>query len=166
VGTSRDDLLAPSLQGEARVEPLTAGRRPWQLTSQFYVAFFGGALAVAAIAWVNAQRLRAPRETQRWILVLGGLGVLASVIVSYLLYGSDFRRATRFGYRIVAVLLAGALYKLQESADRVYSFRAPGGEGDQYDRMWGPGLLATFVGGAAQLVIIFVGVALLDAVLD
>jgi hypothetical protein len=159
-----DDLFAPSLQGEARVEPLTKGERPWELTSQFYVAFFGGALAVTAIAWLNAKRLRAGEETERWILILGGLGVVASVVVSYVLYGSDFRSATRLGYRVVAVLLAGALYKLQQPADRIYSFRSPAGEDEQYDSLWIPGLIAVLVGGAIQLGIILVGVGLIEAV--
>jgi drug/metabolite transporter (DMT)-like permease len=163
VRTSREDLFAPSLQGEARVEPLTAGERPWQLSSQFYVAFFGGALAVTAIAWLNAKRLRAPAETQRWILMLGGLGVVASVVVSYVLYGNDFGSATRIGYRVVAVLLAGAFYKLLQPADRVYSFRSPVDEDEQYDPMWIPGLLATVVGGAVQLGLVFGGIALIDA---
>jgi hypothetical protein len=165
VGPSREDLFAPSLQGEARVEPLTEGERPWQLSSQFYVAFIGGALAVTAIAWLNAKRLRASSETQRWILVLGALGVVASVVVSYLLYGDNFGSATRIGYRVVAVLLAGAFYKLLQPADRVYSFRSPVPEDEQYDSMWVPGLIATFAGGAVQLGIVFAGIALLDTVL-
>ena len=159
-----DELLAPSLQAEARVVRPPAGERPWRLSSQVYVGFFGGALAVAALAWANARRLHAPRETQRWIVVLGGLGVVVSVVVSYVLYGDDFGRSARLGYRIVGVLLAGALYKLQEPADRVYSFRTPGDDDEQYDPMWAPGLLATFVGGAAQLALVFAGMGLLDAV--
>ena len=165
MGPSREDLFAPSLQGEARVEPLTEGERPWQISSQFYVAFIGGALAVTAIAWLNAKRLRASSETQRWILVLGALGVVASVVVSYLLYGDNFGSATRIGYRVVAVLLAGAFYKLLQPADRVYSFRSPVPEDEQYDAMWVPGLIATFAGGAVQLGIVFAGIALLDTVL-
>jgi hypothetical protein len=166
VESSREDLFAPSLQEEGRVEPLAAGERPWQLSSQFYVAFFGGALAVTAIAWLNAKRLRATEETQRWILILGALGVVASVVVSYLLYGNNFGSATRIGYRVVAVLLAGAFYKLLQAADRVYSFRSPAPEDEQYDSMWGPGLLATFVGGAVQLGVVFAGMALIDAVVE
>ena len=158
-----DDLFAPSLQDEARIEPLTEGERPWHLSSQFYVAFIGGALAVTAIAWLNAKRLRAPGETRRWILILGALGVVASVVVSYVLYGNDFGSATRIGYRVVAVLLAGAFYKLLQPADRVYSFRSPDDEDEQYDSMWVPGLIATFVGGAIQLGIVFAGIALIDA---
>jgi drug/metabolite transporter (DMT)-like permease len=159
-----DDLFAPSLQDEARVEALTEGERPWHLSSQFYVAFIGGALAVTAIAWLNARRLRAPEETRRWIVILGVLGVVASVVASYLLYGSDYSSATRLGYRVVAVLLALAFYKLLQPADRVYSFRSPVGEDEQYDSMWIPGLIATLVGGAILLGIVFAGISLIDAV--
>jgi hypothetical protein len=65
---------------------------------------------------------------------------------------------------VVAVLLAGAIYKLLQPADRVYSFRSPLSEDEQYDSMWVPGLLATLVGGAVQLGIIVAGVAALDAI--
>ena len=159
-----EELLAPSLQEHAPVRALRRGERPWRLGSQFYIAFFGGALAVTAIAWLNARRLGASRDTERWILILGALGVLVSIVASYLLYGGDFSSASRIGYRIVGVVLFGALYKLQQPADRVYAFRQPGEDDDQYDRLWGPGLAATFGGGLVQLLLVLAGIAALDAV--
>jgi hypothetical protein len=161
VGRSADDFLTPSLQDAAPVRALGRGERPWRLSSQLYVGFFGGALAVAALAWVNARRLGASRQTQWWIVGVGVVGVVASVVVSYLLYGDDLGRSARIGYRVVGVLAAGALYKLQAAADRVYSFRAPGDDDEQYDSMWGPGLLATFAGGLLQLGIVFAGISLI-----
>jgi len=160
-----EDLFEPSLQEELRVRELGEGERPWRLGSQFYVAFFGGALAVTAIAWLNARRLGAPRETQRWILVLGAIGVLASVAVSWMIFGRDLGRSLRIAYRVVAVLLAGALYKLQQRPDRVYAFRTPGDGDEQYDSLWGPGLVAAFVGGVVQVGILGVGILVLDGVL-
>jgi len=43
-----DDLLTPTLTGQR--EPQREGGLPWRLGSQVYVAFFGGVLAVTAIA--------------------------------------------------------------------------------------------------------------------
>jgi hypothetical protein len=157
---SEDDLLAPSLQ-DVRLARLGDGERPWRLSSQVYVAFVGGALAVAVIALDNARRLGAPQKTQRWIIALGALGVAVSVIVSYFL--DDFGSSSWIGYRVVGVLLAGALYKLQQPADRVYSFRTSGDEDQQYDSLWGPGLVAALGGGLVQLGIVYAGVELIHA---
>ncbi|MDQ3587759.1 MAG: OST3/OST6 family protein [Actinomycetota bacterium] len=55
-------------------------RRPWRLSSQVYVAFFGGVLAVTVIALTNAPRLRTPVSRQAVIAGIGAIG-LACVIV-------------------------------------------------------------------------------------
>jgi len=162
--TVTEDLFAPSLQDVPRLGPPAEGERPWRLGSQFYVAFFGGALAVTAIASLNARRLGAPKETQRWILVLGAVGVVASVIVSWALFGRDLGRSLRIAHRVVAVLLAGALYKVQQRPDRVYAFRAQGDDDEQYDSLWVPGLVAALVGGLVQVGILGLGILALDAV--
>lgn len=156
----RDDLFTPSLQHAPRVRALPRGDRPWRLGSQLYVGFFGGALAVAAVAWENSRRLGAPAETRRFVVVLGVLGVAASVVVAYLLYGKGLG-GVRVGYRVVGVLAFGALYKLQEGADRVYSYRAPGGDDEQYDSLWVPGLVAAVAGGLVEAGIVFAGVVAL-----
>jgi hypothetical protein len=158
-----DDLFAPSLQDVATVRPLDEGERPWRLGPQFYVGFFGGALAVAALAWVNARRLGASRDVERRIVVVGVVGVVASVVVSYVLFGQGASQGVHVAYRIVGVLAAGALYKLQQPADRVYAFRQPGDD-DHYDSMWMPGIVATVGGGLLQLGIVLAGIALIDAV--
>ena len=159
-----DDLLTPSLQETGRVDALPRGERPWRLSSQFYVAFFGGALAVAALAWVNAGRLRADDAVRKSIVAAGALGVVVSVVASYLLYGNDAGSSARFGYRIVGVGLSLVLFKLQKSADRVYSFRTHAPEDELYDSMVRPGLLAVIVGGLLQLGIVFGGIALIGKV--
>lgn len=141
------------------------GGRPWRLTSQFYVAFFGGALAVTALAWLNAGRLGATREVKRWILVAGTVGVVASVVVSYIFSGDDYGSAARIGYRVVGVVTSIVLYRLQRSADRVYQFRTPGSDEDQYDRMLAPGLVAVLVGGVLQLGIVFAGMSLIHGII-
>lgn len=141
------------------------GGRPWRLTSQFYVAFFGGALAVTALAWLNAGRLGATREVKRWILVAGTVGVVASVVVSYIFSGDDYGSAARIGYRVVGVVTSIVLYRLQRSADRVYQFRTPGSDEDQYDRMLAPALVAVLVGGVLQLGIVFAGMSLIHGII-
>src|SRR3954462_12283685 len=104
-----EDVFAPSLQHEAPVVARAKGERPWRLSSQFYVGFFGGALAVSALAWLNAERLDAPPDPRRWIALLGVLGVVASVVVSYALYGNDYGRGARIGFRVGGVIIAGAV---------------------------------------------------------
>lgn len=157
-----DDLLRPSLQ-DVRSPP--AGGRPWRLSSQFYVAFFGGALAVTALAWLNAARLGATRETNRWILVTGTVGVLVSIVVSYIFFGNDYGSAARLAYRVVGVVTSLVLYRLQRSADRVYQFRTPESDDEQYDRMLAPGLVAILAGGVVQLAIVFAGMSLIDRII-
>jgi hypothetical protein len=157
-----DDLLRPSLQD---VRNLPAGGRPWRLSSQFYVAFFGGALAVTALAWLNAVRLGATRDTRRWILVTGTVGVVVSIVVSYIFFGDDYGSAARIGYRVVGVVTSIVLYRLQRSADRVYQFRTPGSDDEQYDRMLAPGLVAVLAGGVVQLGIVFAGMSLIDRII-
>jgi hypothetical protein len=158
-----DDLLRPTLQD---VRSPAAGRRPWRLAPQFYVAFFGGALAVTALAWLNAGRLGATREAKRWILVAGTAGVVASIVVSYIFFGDDYASAARIGYRVVGVVTSIVLFRLQRSADRVYQFRTAGSDEEQYDRMLAPGLVAVLVGGVLQLAIVFAGMSLIDRIVN
>jgi hypothetical protein len=158
-----DDLLRPSLQDVAPIRALEPGDRPWRLGSMFYVAFFGGALAVAALAWENSRRLGTPPDRRRWVFWLGVAGVVASIVVSYLLYGNDYSSAARLGYRLVGALTFGALYRLLKPDDRLYTFRSPSAHEDDYDSLWGPGLLAIFAGGLVQLGLVFGGMAIIHS---
>jgi hypothetical protein len=162
VGRATEDLFTPTLQDAGRHDAPVPGERPWRLSSQFYVAFFGGALAVTALAWVNARRLGAPLRVHRWILGAGGAGVVVSTVASYLLYGNDYGAATRIAYRIVGIAVSGVQYKLQESPDRIYRFRYRASADELYDRMVGPGLAATLAGGAVQFGIIALGMVALE----
>ncbi len=155
-----DDLFEPSLTGRARPRP-PEGERPWRLGSQFYVAFFGGVLAVAAIAWVNAGRLGLEPARRRLIplVALGGLvGVVATVELSG---GGEIESSQRILARVIAVATFGVLYAIQNSADRVYHTFLPGDEDEMYDSLWGPGLAATFGLGLVQLGIVAGAVTLL-----
>lgn len=147
--TTRDaELFEPSLAGKRR-PALEEGRRPWRLGSQFYVAFFGGVLAVSAIAWLNARRLGVSPQRRRLIAVVALAG-LVGVIVVVLLFGGDVASSQRLLARLVAVGAFGVLYALQMSADRVYHAFEGGDEDDLYDPMWTPGLAATFGLGLVQ----------------
>ena len=148
---SDDELFAPSLAG-ARRHALRPGERPWRLGSEFYVAFFGGVLAVTAIAWLNARRLGLAPARQWLILGLGATGFVVMLIVLAVL---DFEpgRAYRFAGQITGVIVFVVYYAIQKEGDRVYSTFAP--DDAEYDSLWIPGLIAVIVGFLAQLAVIF-----------
>jgi hypothetical protein len=163
---AEEDLLAPSLQAEEPVRALVPGERPWRIGSQVYVGFFGGALAVAAIAFANARRLRAARRTERGIVVIGVVGVAVSIVAGYIANEASDGNGTahRLASRIVGVVVAGVLYKLLKPADRIYSFRSPAEADDDYDSLWGPGIVAVLAGGIVQEVLVRGGIVAIDAV--
>jgi hypothetical protein len=137
-----DELLRPTLQGRA-ARPADAPR-PWRLGSIVYVAFFGGALAAAAISLLNARRLGRPASTQVAIAALGAAG-FAAVLVVAALVGED---SLRIPIRVVALVAFGGMYLLQRSADRVYHYHQR--DEDPYESLWGPGLAAVFTLGVVE----------------
>ncbi len=140
-----DDLFSPSLS-QSTTRQLPEGSRPWRLGSQFYVAFFGGPLAIAAIGFLNATRLGLP-SSRRWQIAGAGAAALAGAAVAVLLLDSD---ATP---RLVVAIAGAACYvvvrRLQQDADRLYGLGRD--EELAYDSLVGPGLLAVVVGGAATI---------------
>lgn len=141
-----DDLFAPSLQHHAG----TAARRPWRLGSQFWVAFFGGPLAVGAIAWLNAGRLGLPAPRRRAIVALAAgtfLLLAAGMTWALLSLGLDAQRRmlVRRSVQVGSVVLYLALVWLQRPFDRRH--QAFDGE---YARLWVPGLLAVLGGAVVQ----------------
>jgi hypothetical protein len=153
--TTSPDLFAPTLQThEAAVER----PKPWRLGSQLWVAFFGGALAYTAIAYLNGQRLGLPKARLQQILAIGAVGFIATIIVDYMLLNqmssdslSDESRGARFAGRIVAVAVYGIVYQMQKSADRVYRYA----HNDSYASLWKPGLIAVFGLGIVQNLLVF-----------
>lgn len=147
------DLFQPSLQGQA--QPLPAeGLRPWRLWSPFWIAFFGGVLPYAVVAYRNSRRLGLPPERQRLLLALCGVGLLATVLVTYGLsvwLGSDRSGVVRIGSRFVAIVVFLAGYALQKSADRRYNFTA----GASYASLWGFGIAVTFGLGLLQNLLVY-----------
>lgn len=143
-----DALLTPSLQGQGL--PGLHGPRPWRLTSQVYVAFFGGSLAVTGIAWLNARRLGAtsPRRTQ--ILLAGLAGFAATLLLFVALSTDDTPSATRLGVQAISIATYGALYLLQRQLDRRYHWYDRRSGDESYDSLVGPGLIAVIALGAVQ----------------
>jgi hypothetical protein len=146
---AEDDLLAPSLEG-VRHLALEKNGRPWRLDSQFYVGFFGGPLAVAAIAWVNAGRLRMDRRARASVIAIGVTGFCGVAAAAVTVAAGP--TALRFGPRVGGVLVAIALYSLQRAADRRYSFRRSA----EYDSLWGPGVAAVVGLGLVEILVIVV----------
>ncbi len=142
-----DDLLTPSLQH--RVE-LSDTPSPWRLSSQVYVAFFGGSLAVTAIALLNARRHAMPRKALILIAV-AGLVAFAAVLAVASIIANDGDGGTPSGLRVAVQLISvvgwGPMFLLQRPFDRVFeSF------GDrEYKSLLGPGLLAVLALGMVQL---------------
>lgn len=149
----RDDLFSPTLQG--RVGRRT-GEKPWRLQSQFWVAFFGGALAATVIAYLNGTRLGLSERRRRAILLTGAAGLLATVALSLILGSGDVgaaadrsaQSAVRLGGRVIAVIAYLVFYRLQKAADHTYSFYSQ--EEDEYASLWKPGLAAVFGLGIVQ----------------
>ena len=145
-----DELLTPTLRGERQgVDP---HRLPWRLGSQVYVAFFGGVLAVTAIAILNARRLRMPDKTAWAMAAVGAVGLVGAVAAAAALGGTGGSSA-RIPARVVALATFGVLYLMQRRADRVHHYHARGD--DPYGSLWGPGLIACFTGGILEAILIF-----------
>lgn len=144
-----DDLLSPSLSQTSRRE-LPAGSRPWRLGSQFYVAFFGGPLALGAIGFLNAERLGLPRVRALWIAGIG-IAAFAAVVAAALLL--DFETATpRLLVAVAGVASFAAARELQKEADRYYGLNR--NEELAYDSLWQPGLVAVLVCGIGSLALL------------
>lgn len=144
-----DELLEPTLGDHA-----ASSRRPWRTGSIFYVAFFGGILPAAVLAWINAERLPVSRERRLAVAALGFLGLVATVVVPLL---ADVGRGDgiRIASRIVGVVGFVAIWWLLKPADRVYATFGPPDEEEAYESLWRPGLLATFGLGLVQAGIVY-----------
>jgi len=155
---ARNALLAPTLQDHV-AEPVR--ERPWRLGSQVYVAFFGGCIAVTAIALINATKLRVPNPQRIAIAVAGVVGLAATLVFAALaISGSDVPDGARVATQLIAIAAWGPMYLIQRQRDNIYQvFYAESEDQDEaYESLIGPGLAAVIVGGAIQLALVF-GVA-------
>jgi hypothetical protein len=113
------NLLTPTLEGYVPRDATAA--RPWRLGSQVYVAFFGGILAVTAIAYLNALRLRAPAGVRAGIVAIGALGLAVLLVVAAVVFGGGSAPdGARPALTLVGVAAYGGLYLVQRPWDRVY----------------------------------------------
>jgi hypothetical protein len=129
------DLLEPVLADRAPRHWLLA--TPWRLGSQLYVAVLGGPLALAAIATVNAYKLRLPAARQAAIAAGGLVLELALIAFAQL---ADIGAAGLLPGAIAGIIAYGFARRLQLSGDRVYSYNANGD--DTYASMFAAGLAA------------------------
>lgn len=143
-----DELLQPTVQNA----PVRPRAKPWRLQSQFWVAFLGGALPYAVIAFINAQRLGLETK-KRWWMAIATAAALGVLVVLWLQrpVSADFvtfargTRDTRLYSRITAVVLYLIVSQIQKPADAHYRVF-----GDDYESLWVAGIGATIIVGATQ----------------
>jgi hypothetical protein len=144
-----DDLLQPTVPADAR------GPLPWNIRSQFFVAFFGGVVAITLIAWLNGERLRLPKSRQRAILLVGIAGILILVSTIFWLYGASIDRngsVSRNAARVIGALVYLVQYTLQRDADRRHQVFG----GGEYAALWRPGLAAVVAGWLFTVLVAFI----------
>ena len=146
-----ENLLEPALAGR----PARIGvARPWRLTSQFYVAFLGGVLAVATLAILNARRLGMSVAQQATIgaAALAGFSVVL-ILAATSAPSSDLRLAGR----VVSVLAWGAMFLVQRVPDRIHSYHFDGDEPYESLLKTGPAIVVGVALGQIALVAMLTG---------
>ena len=131
MSTDRDDLLQPVLKGREATQYW-----PWRLTSQVYVGFFGGALALGAIAFLNSAML-GMSYAARVAIVAVALAAEAAFATFLALTGIE---EIRIASTVAGLAAYGGAYLIQRSADRVYHFHAQ--DDEPYQSLVLPGLVA------------------------
>jgi hypothetical protein len=113
-----------------------------------YVAFFGGPLAVTAIAFANAARLQVPLSKRIAILGIGLVAFGAVLAVAFGLNDAS-RQGLRVALNLVAVGGWGVMYSIQRPYERIF---VAFGRDEDHQSLVVPGLLAVLVGGVLQTV--------------
>jgi uncharacterized membrane protein YfcA len=140
-----DGLFSPSLSD--RVDA-PSGKRPWRLGSQFYVAFFGGPLAAAAIGVLNGRRLGIA-DGRLLAIAAAGVAALAVAVAAAAAFDSEDARP-RFFLVVAGVATYFVARQLQKAADDRHRRGRP--DEQVYDSLWGPGLAAVVVCGILSVV--------------
>ena len=132
--TRVDDLLQPTLAGREEAQHETP---PFRLSSQVYVAFFGGPLAVGGIGAFNAGILQMPK---RAIAAIVAVAVVAEAAFLTVFAVAGLEDSGRLVSTVAGLAAFGAIYLIQRSADRVYHFHSR--EEEPYQSLFVPGLVA------------------------
>lgn len=103
-----DSLFAPSLEGERTLRPT------YSIRSQYFVAFFGGPLAILIFGALGA-RLLGRLQKDWWLFALIAVGVLLQIyFVTDFLAAEDTTAASarnvRLVNRVISVVWVGVLY--------------------------------------------------------
>ena len=142
----RHDLLQPTLADQQR---RPSNYKPWRLSSQVYVAFFGGALAVAPIGYYNATTLGMPVRARLAIVAIALAAEAALVAIARTTDVDEVRLLS-----IVAGLVAyGGAYLLQRSPDRVYHFHTD--DDEPYESLFLPGLVTCIAARIVEGALVF-----------
>lgn len=140
-----DDLLRPTIRTSAGTA------RPWRVSSQAYVAFFGGVLAVTTIAFLNSGKLGMAARERRLVLLIGGVALATELVLAHLIADLVALNALRLIIRAVALLGYFAQARLQHTAERVFQLR-----GGEHASLWGPGFGAVFGCGVPEALLVAV----------
>lgn len=140
-----DELLQPTVAAPRK----KSAKLPWRVHSQFWVAFFGGVLAVTPIAYLNTYRLGTPARSRYLILLTGFVAVAAYAACAWIWFPAE-SRTLRMAGRIVAVVEYLALARIQRDDDNRHQIF---GSGD-YASLWFPGIAAILVAIAIMFVIL------------
>jgi hypothetical protein len=138
-----DELLQPTVAPPPRRGPL-----PWRVSSQFWVAFFGGIPAVTAIAWLNARRLGSTIRKQQLIILSGILA--AAAYIAFVVYLVPAQQSSkRLAGRIIAVLLFLLLARIQRDDELRHQVFGK----SRYASLWLAGVLACVISIAVVIAI-------------
>jgi hypothetical protein len=140
-----DDLLEPVL-GER-----PPAQRPWRLGSQIYVAILGGALAVGAVAVLNARRLRLSVREQ---LAIAAAALVAEALLIVVAQAADLGGQARLVSALAGAATYGVAWLVQRSADRVFAFHAKGDD-DPYASLLPVGAAAVIAARLIEIVLIY-----------
>ena len=156
-----DPLFQPTLQEHGSPErdlPQWAAssfranaEAPWNLSSQFWVAFLGGIVAIGTIAYLNAGRLRMSSRARTLIVALTLAFWAAWTWIFFLVWTGRVegdKSTARLVARVSAVILYLLLATIQKKADRAW--RMFSGRG--YDPLSKAGFAAGLAGWAIQMI--------------
>jgi hypothetical protein len=114
MNSSKDDLLQPSLTGSGGEISATA---IYSATTGYVASFFGGPVAGAVIALLNARRLN--RLAKDWPVALAAVAILAAVVWWEVRMGGDEWLKAHFGvtagsvaFRLLGIAFFCGMYGL------------------------------------------------------